>query len=198
MDLNLEYENGQTPIDDDEKEELLIPSITTRGELDEFEQLNIDDVNHWLLGKKFITEKVLTEKFVKDLHKRMFGNVWKWAGEFRNTDKNIDVDKFRISFELKLLLDDCNFWIANKTFSEDEIAIRFCHRLVKIRCFPNGNGRHSRIIADILIEKCFGKEPFSWGGKNLTAISETRAEYINALKEADSNNYTRLIKFARD
>ena len=116
MGLNLEYINGQTPIDEDEKEGLLIPTVTTRGELDEFEQLNIDEANQWLLGKKFNVERVLTESFVKELHKRMFGNVWKWAGHFRTTDKNIGSDKHRIGIDLKLLLDDCKYWIKNKYF----------------------------------------------------------------------------------
>lgn len=198
MGLNLEYINGQTPLGEDEKEGLLIPTITTRGELDEFEQLNIDEANLWLLSKKFTTDKVLTEKFVKELHKRMLGNVWKWAGEFRTTNKNIGVDKFRIGVELKLLLDNAKYWIENNTFSEDEIAVRFSHQIVKIHCFANGNGRHSRMIGDILIEKCFGKKPFSWGGKNLTDISETRTEYINALRKADENDYQKLIEFARN
>lgn len=198
MGLNLEYINGQTPLDEDEKEGLLIPTITTRGELNEFEQLNIDETNHWLLGKKFTSDKALTEKFVKELHKRMFGNVWKWAGEFRTTNKNIGVDKYLIGVELKMLLDNAKYWIENNTFPEDEIAVRFSHQIVKIHCFANGNGRHSRMIGDILIEKCFGKEPFSWGGKSLTDISETRTEYISALKEADENHYQKLIEFARN
>jgi len=197
MGLNLEYINGQTPIDEDEKEGLLIPSVTTRSELDEFEQLNIDEANQWLLGKKFTVEKVLTEDFVKELHKRMLGNVWKWAGQFRTTDKNIGSDKYRIGIDLKMLLDDCKYWIENKTFSEDEIAVRFSHRIVKIHYFANGNGRHSRMMGDILIEKCFGKEPFSWGSKNLTEISKTRNEYIIALRLADEGSYSALIKFAR-
>ncbi|VAX19615.1 Filamentation induced by cAMP protein Fic [hydrothermal vent metagenome] len=198
MGLNLEYINGQTPLDEDEKEGLLIPTITTRGELNEFEQLNIDETNHWLLGKKFTSDKALTEKFVKELHKRMFGNVWKWAGEFRTTNKNIGVDKYLIGVELKMLLDNAKYWIENNTFPEDEIAVRFSHQIVKIHCFANGNGRHSRMIGDILIEKCFGKEPFSWGGKSLTDISETRTKYISALKEADENHYQKLIEFARN
>ncbi|NOX17634.1 MAG: mobile mystery protein B [Chlorobi bacterium] len=198
MGLNLNYIDGQTPIDDDEKEELLIPSITTLGELNEFEQLNIDEANEWLLGKSFNFEKVLSVEFIKELHNRMFGNVWKWAGSFRNTNKNIGVDKFFIKTELRKLIEDAKYWKENSTFAPDEFAVRFSHRIVKIHCFPNGNGRHSRMIADILIEKCFGKSSFSWGGKNLTDISETRSEYINALKEADKNNYKTLIKFARN
>ena len=197
MGLDLEYVNGQTPIDEDEKDGLLIPSITTRGELDEFEQLNIDEANQWLLGKKFKIEKVLTESFVKELHKRMFGNVWRWAGQFRTTNKNIGSDKYKIGVDLKILIDDSKYWIEHKAFSEDEIAVRFSHRIVKVHCFANGNGRHSRVIGDIIIEKCFGKEPFSWGSKNLTDISKTRAEYISALRSADEGNYIALIKLAR-
>lgn len=197
MGLNLEYIDGQTPIDEDEKEGLLIPTITTRGDLDEFEQLNIDEAQTWILSRTFNTEQVLTEDFIKLLHKRMFGNVWSWAGEFRNTNKNIGSDKFMIGIDLKNLVADCEYWINNNTYPQDEIAVRYSHRLVKIHCFPNGNGRHSRMIGDILNEKVFGNEPFTWGGANLSNTSDLREKYIKALRLADSFDYSELIKFVR-
>lgn len=197
MGLDLDYSEGQTPLDEDEKEELLIPTITTRGELDEFEQLGVEKANAWLLNRNFEVDKILTEEFVKDLHKRMFGDIWGWAGNFRKTNKNIGVDKFSIGIELKKLLDDCKFWVKNKVFSEDEIAVRLSHRLVQIHPFANGNGRHSRLIADILITKGFGKPYFTWGSVNLTKQGEARMKYLEALKKADQNNYTPLIDFAR-
>ena len=197
MGLDLEYDEGQTPLDDDEKEGLLIPSITTRGELDEFEQLDVEKAIEWLLSRKLNITKILTEKFVKDLHKRMFGDIWKWAGEFRKTDKNIGVDKFMIGMELKNLLDDCNYWIENKIFSEDEIAVRLSHRMVSIHPFANGNGRHSRLLADVLVTKGFGKPYFTWGSVSLTKLSEARTKYLAALKDADRNDYNSLIEFSR-
>ncbi|MHB8579410.1 MAG: mobile mystery protein B [Ignavibacteriaceae bacterium] len=198
MGLELDYIYGQTPLDEDEKEGLKIPTITTRKELDEFEQLNIEKAVEWSLTRKINLESILTEKFVKDLHIRMFDDVWTWAGEFRKSNKNIGVDKFQISIELRNLFDNCKYWIKEKTFTEDEIAVRFSHRMVSIHPFPNGNGRHSRLIADILISHGFGKDVFSWGRTNLTSKSKTRTKYLSALHAADEGNYQSLIKFARE
>jgi Fic-DOC domain mobile mystery protein B len=155
MGLDLDYLDGQTPLDEDEKEGLLIPTIATRSELDEFEQQNIEQAVQWSLGRSFKIETVFTEEFICALHKRMYGKVWRWAGEFRKTNKNIGVDKWQIPTELKYLLDDLIYWYTNQTYPPDEIAIRFKHRIVSIHCFPNGNGRHSRLLADIVIEKIF-------------------------------------------
>ena len=196
MGLDLDYTNGQTPLDEDERDGLLIPTITNRGELDEFEQLGVEKANEWLLSIKFSVNKILTENFVKDLHKRMFKDIWKWAGEFRKSNKNIGVDKFIIGMELKNLLDDCNYWIENKVFSEDEIAVRLSHRMVLIHPFANGNGRHSRLMADILIAKGFAKPYFTWGSVNLTKEGEARKKYLEALRAADQNDYKSLIEFA--
>jgi len=195
MELNLTYFSGQTPLDEDEKEGL---KITTRAELDEFEQQNIEKAVEWTFRKKSNLEIILTEKYIKKLHKRMLGDVWNWAGEFRKTNKNIGVDKHQIGIELRNLIDDCKYWIENKTFSEDEIAVRFSHRIVKIHLFSNGNGRHSRLIGDIIINHGFGKPLFSWGRANLTNMGEARKKYLVALKLADENDYKMLIEFARD
>ena len=143
MGLNFEYTDGQTLIDEEEKEGLLIDTISTKGELDEFEQQNIEEALQWVLGKKFKAEQVFTEKFIRSLHKRMYGSIWAWAGEFRKTNKNLGVHKHQIPTELKKLCDDALFWISKQTYDPDEIAIRFKHRIVSIHCFSNGNGRHS-------------------------------------------------------
>ena len=197
MGLNLEYINGQTPLDEDEKEGLKIKTIATREELDEFEQNNIEEANMWIYSKKFTVEKLMTESFIRNLHKRMYGKVWLWAGEFRNTNKNIGIDKWQISTALKSLLDDTIFWVENETFTPEEIAIRFKHRLVSIHCFPNGNGRHSRLMADIIIDKIYHKNMFTWGAGNLVKQSKTRDNYLIAVREADKNDYLSLLKFAR-
>mgnify|MGYP001170032607 CR=1 FL=1 len=197
MGLDLEYIDGQTPIDEEEKEGLRIETISTKGELDEFEQLNIEEALQWVFGKKFKPKQVFTEKFICNLHKRMYGNVWDWAGEFRKTNKNIGVDKHQIPMQLKMLCEDALFWIENETFPPQEIAIRFKHRIVSIHCFPNGNGRHSRLMADIIIEKLFNKEPFSWGAANLSKANDTRKSYLKAVKAADLNDYQPLLEFSR-
>jgi len=195
--LDLDYINGQTPLDEDEKYGLLISTITTRGELDEFEQLNIQKAIEWSLKNKFNVDKILTEEFAKNLHKKMFDKVWKWAGNFRTTNKNIGVDKFIIGIELKKLIDDCNFWIKNNTFSPDEISLRYSHRIVQIHLFPNGNGRHSRLIGDIIVNHIFDLPVFTWGRKDLLHKGKARQLYLEALRKADQGNYSKLIEFAR-
>lgn len=197
MGLDFELESGQTPLDEDEIEGLLIPTISNRAELDEFEQLNIEKAFEWILSKTFTLDRVLTEPFIKELHKKMYSDVWKWAGSFRITEKSIGCDPAMIGVELRNLIDDTKYWIENKTFSNDEITIRFSHRIVKIHCFPNGNGRHSRMIADLIALKCFGTKMYSWGNANLTKVGEARKQYLKALRKADENNYRDLIKFAR-
>jgi Fic-DOC domain mobile mystery protein B len=197
MGLKIEYLPGQTPLDDDEMDDLRIPGITTREELDQHEQKNIEDAMQWSLSKKLNAETLLTEDFIREFHKRMYGDVWKWAGAFRKTDKSIGIDKLQIGVELKKLLDDCEYWINNKTDKPDEIAIRFKHRLVSIHCFSNGNGRHSRLMADLLISKVFGLPVFTWGSANLTKEEETRQIYLKALRTADGGDESLLLEFAR-
>ncbi|MBK9109878.1 MAG: mobile mystery protein B [Saprospiraceae bacterium] len=197
MGLKFEHPDGQTPLYEEEKDGLLIPTIATRGELDEFEQQNIEQAVQWVLMKTFKPDVVFTEKFIRDVHKRMYGNIWAWAGDFRRSNKNLGVDKWQISIELKKLLEDAIFWMDNKTYSPDEFAIRFKHKLVSIHCFPNGNGRHSRLLADIIIGKLFKLQVFSWGASHLDPASNSRATYINALKKADNGEIVPLLEFAR-
>lgn len=193
----MDYIDDQTPLDEDEKEGLLVGIITTRGELDLFEQLNIEKAVVWSIHRNFSMKNLLTESFIKELHMRMFGDVWDWAGTFRRSNKNIGVDWINIAIELKLLLDDASYWFEKKAFNPDELAIRFKHRLVKIHCFPNGNGRHSRMMADMIISSAFGKEVFSWKLSNMVKPDKIRREYIDAIKEADAGNIEPLIQFAR-
>lgn len=197
MGLTIEYIEGQTPLDDDEKEGLRIPSITTREELDEFEQLNIEKAIQWTFGKKISVEQLFSEKFIKELHKRMYGEVWKWAGTFRTSEKNLGIKNYLIDIELKQLLDDAIFWKENNTYSPAELAIRFKHRLVSIHCFANGNGRHSRLMADLIMEKIYDSTFFSWGSSNLVKATETRSNYIQAVRKADNNDIEHLISFAK-
>jgi Fic-DOC domain mobile mystery protein B len=205
MGLDLDYIDGQTPLDEDEKDGLLIASITNRADLDEFEQQNIEEAILWTLMRSFRRELIFTDGFIRQVHKRMFGNVWVWAGEFRKSNKNLGVDCWKIPTELKYLLDDLKYWHENDTDTPDEIAIRFKHRLVSIHCFANGNGRHSRLMADIIIDKIYKLPVFSWG--NLGFVNDgllenassrnTRIEYIMAIRAADNGDYRPLLAFAR-
>lgn len=198
MGLNIEYIEGQTPIDEDEKIDLKISGIVTKAELDEWEQLNIEEAIKWSLNLKAPWDEIIREKFIRQLHQKMFGKVWKWAGEFRKTNKNIGVDKFQIGLELRQLCDDFKYWHLNDIYTPDERAIRFKHRIVQIHCFPNGNGRHSRLIADIIISKIYGESVFSWGNSfDLTHASDIRHTYLLSLRNADQGDFNSLISFAR-
>ncbi len=196
MGLALDYLPGQTPLDEDEKEGLLIPTITTRGELDEFEQKNIEDAIQWSLGRKFKTETIFTEDFIKLLHRRMYGAVWAWAGSFRKTNKNIGVDKWEIPVALSSLLSDALFWVQNKTMPPETIALVFKHRLVSIHCFANGNGRHSRLMADLIISKIYKLPEFTWGANSHNDINTQRNQYLKALHAADAGDNSLLEDFA--
>jgi Fic-DOC domain mobile mystery protein B len=197
MGLDFEYISGQTPLNEDEKEGLLIKTISTREELDEFEQVNIQQAIEWTLKNKFTRDQILKEEFILLVHKKMFSEVWEWAGAKRKSNKNIGVDKYQITTELRKLLDDCKFWIDKQMFDPDEIAIRFSHRLVQIHVFPNGNGRHSRLIADILIENVFNKPVFTWGRSDLSKKSNIRKEYLEAIYSADRGDIQPLVDFSR-
>lgn len=197
MGLDLEYADGQTPLDEDEKEGLLIPTISTRGELDEFEQQNIEQAIQWVMLQSFKSERIFTEDFILLVHKKMYDNVWAWAGIFRNTNKNLGTDKWQIRTALKCLIDDVKYWKENNVYAADELAIRFKHRIVSIHCFPNGNGRHSRLMADIIIEKIFKQPVFSWGAANYSKSDDSRANYLSAIKAADRGDYSLLLSFAR-
>lgn len=205
MGLEFIYIDGQTPLDEEEKEGLLIPTIATRGELDEFEQQNIEQAVQWTLGRSFKPDTIFTEEFIRMVHKRMYADVWAWAGAFRKTNKNIGIDKWQIPTELRYLLDDIRYWYENNTYPPDEMALRFKHRLVTIHCFPNGNGRHSRLMADIIIEKLYMQPVFTWGAAhslskgaaNLYSEGDARAAYLTAIKAADRDDYSLLLAFAR-
>jgi Fic-DOC domain mobile mystery protein B len=190
MGLVINYLDGQTPLEEEEKDGLLIKTIATRKELDEFEQQNIEDAIQWTMLQKFTKEKVFSVE-------KMYGNVWAWAGLFRNTNKNIGVDKWEINIALKYLLDDVLFWMANKVYEPDEIALRFKNRLVLIHCFANGNGRHSRLFADIIISKLYNQELFTWGAESLVKANDARQQYLKAIRTADKDDFTLLLKFAR-
>jgi Fic-DOC domain mobile mystery protein B len=197
MGLDLDYIDGQTPLDEEEKDGLLIPTIATRGELDEFEQQNIEQAVQWTLGRSLKPDVIFTEDFIRTVHKRMYADVWAWAGKFRKSNKNIGVDKWQIPSDLKYLLDDAKYWHENNTYPPDEIAVRFKHRIVTIHCFPNGNGRHSRLMADIIIEKIYKQPVFSWGAANLSSEGDIRTAYLKAVKTADKGDYSLLLAFAR-
>jgi Fic-DOC domain mobile mystery protein B len=191
--VNLDYPPGATPLDADELASLIPGHLTTQAELNEWEQLNIVEGDKWA---RKLRKEFLTESFLRQLHKQMFGETWRWAGDFRKSDKNIGVDWLHIGVELKKLLDDVRYQVEHGIFSADEIAVRFHHRLVSIHPFPNGNGRHARMMADLLVER-LGKPRFSWGSRSLVDANDTRQQYIVSLQAADVRDIAPLLAFAR-
>ncbi len=188
-----EDDEANTPLEPEEREQLIPSYITLRRELNEAEQINIADAAKWLASRK---RDVLDEKFLRSLHTRMFGKVWKWAGDYRKTPRNIGVEAWRIPMDVAQAIDDAKFWVANSTFTADEIAVRFSHRLVAIHPFPNGNGRFSRMVGDLLVQQ-LGQPRFSWGSQNLVDATTTRRAYVEALRAADTHDLSLLIAFAR-
>jgi Fic-DOC domain mobile mystery protein B len=188
-----ETDEGATLLTPDEREGLIPSFIILRRELNEAEQFNISAAERWAFSRK---RNVLDEQFLCRLHLRMFKDVWRWAGKYRSTARNIGIDAWQIGTQLQQLVDDALYWVENRTYEADEIAARFHHRLVSIHPFPNGNGRHARLAADLLLVQ-LGRERFTWGRGNLVAIGKLREEYISALRSADSHNYGLLLTFVR-
>lgn len=186
--------DGATPLEADEVGGLKFRHVTTRRELDELEQANIEAGLLWVARRR--KSDILTGEFARTLHRRLFGGVWNWAGKFRLTEKNIGVDPVEIPVRLRMLLDDARYWATNGTYSPLEAAARFHHRLVQIHPFPNGNGRHARIFADILLGDIYGHAPIDWAaGENLQSFTARRNAYIAALRAADAGDYGLLFEF---
>jgi Fic-DOC domain mobile mystery protein B len=195
--ITLQYLPGATPLDPDETEGLLPNHIMTQSQLNEWEQMNILDAEKWLTRHTFKITEILSTDFVKKVHKKMFNKTWSWAGLFRKSNKNIGVDWLTISVALKNLLDDARYQIDHTVYPKDELAARFHHRLVAIHPFANGNGRHARMMTDILLLSLQEKR-FSWGNyAKLTEVSIIRQQYIKSLQQADKGDYRLLFQFIR-
>lgn len=185
---------GATPLDPNEIEGLKFSHITTRGELDELEQANITQGLRWLARQR--RGDILDDAFVRKLHARLFGDVWEWAGTYRLREKNIGIDPIQIAVQLRHLLDDARYWAENGTYEPLEAAARFHHRMVKIHLFPNGNGRHARIAADVYLKQYFQHPPIAWAsGFDLQADNDRRTAYITALRAADGGDFEPLMTF---
>ena len=184
---------GATPLTWEEMQDVIPAYIAYRRDLDEAEQENILRGQNWALARR---RSLLDEKFIRTLHKRMFGDVWRWAGRFRTSARNIGIDHWLIPVALRQALDDCGAWLEFETYPMDEIAVRLHHKLVWIHPFPNGNGRHARLVADLLMMQA-GRERFSWGRATLREAGETRERYIRALRRADGFDMAPLVAFAR-
>lgn len=189
-----DYPEGATPLDPDEMTGLKPKHITARAELDELEQANIQQGLVWL--KRTRENDILTDHFMRTLHKRLFGDIWDWAGAYRHIGKNIGIDPQLIVVQHREMLDTAKYWAEEKIFEPLEAAARFHHRMVFIHPYPNGNGRHARIAADAYLEKSFGYPPIEWAdGFDLQIDNERRKAYLAALQMADRGDFQPLFKF---
>jgi Fic-DOC domain mobile mystery protein B len=188
-----EADEAATPLTPEEKLGLIPSYIALRRELNEAEQINVTRAEGWAFARK---REVLDEAYLRRLHQQMFQDVWTWAGEFRTSERNIGVEPWRIVTELRELLEDVRYWIAHQTYSIDEIVARFHHKLVWIHCFANGNGRHGRLAADVLLVN-LGQPRFSWGRQSLVNVGDTRRTYVAALRAADNHDIHPVLAFVR-
>ncbi len=187
--------DASTPLTPDERADLIPSHITTRDELNEFEARGVADADRWAFSRR--RSDLLSAPFLRQLHRRMFGEVWRWAGTYsREVKRRIGVDCYLIEPQLGELFDTARYWIAHETYPADEIAVRFHHELTRIHPFPNGNGRLARLAAERLIVE-LGGERFTWGRTNLVAEAQARTAYIGALHQADRNLIKPLLQFAR-
>jgi Fic-DOC domain mobile mystery protein B len=186
-----------TPLDPSLRNDLLQTWITNRRDLNEAEQENIVRGAAWARRRRAakITD-LLNDEYARTLHNQMFGEVWKWAGTYRKNELNIGIAPHLVPAEMADALDDARFWVDRHTFPSDEIAVRLHHRLTQIHPFANGNGRHSRMMADLLIEH-LGGESFTWGAGHLADVGELRKRYIDALRAADNHDIVPLMNFVR-
>lgn len=192
--MKFSYPPGATPLDPNEVSGLRPVSIATQEELNAFEQANIAEAERWALGRK--RREFLSDEFIRGLHRRMFNQVWKWAGRYRTSDKNIGEPWLQIPVKVHELCNDVLYWVEHGTYAWDELGARFHHRLVTIHPFPNGNGRHARLMTEVLLMN-HDQKLFTWGRENLVRPGEARRRYIAALKAADGRDYAPLIDFVR-
>jgi Fic-DOC domain mobile mystery protein B len=191
----IDADEASTPLTPDERADLIPSHITNRDELNEFEARGVADADQWAFSRR--RGDLLSAEFLCQFHKRMFGEVWSWAGTYsKEVNRRIGVDYYLIEPQLRELLDAVRYWIDNKSYAPDEIAVRYHHRLAQIHPYPNGNGRLARLAADLLIAE-LGGERFTWGRANLVEAAQARRAYVHALHLADGNVIEPLIKFAR-
>jgi Fic-DOC domain mobile mystery protein B len=175
----------------------LKPNLATQRELDQWEYQNILEARAWALATKRLKDTdPFSEPYIRELHRRMFNRTWRWAGKYRRRNTNLGISYTQIVEQLGQLLGNAKYWIDNKTCDLDEAAVRFHHEMVSIHPFQNGNGRHARLLADVVATK-FGRDSFSWGFGNITEAGVVRESYITALKAADKGDISELLKFAR-
>jgi Fic-DOC domain mobile mystery protein B len=189
------------PLTEAERQGLLLP-VLTRAELNRAEAENITKAMSWLFlsRRRLRPESVTDEEWLKRLHRRMYGDVWAWAGEYRTADRNPGVPYWQVRMDMRNILNDVRVWLGDTSgsrYSTDECAVRFGYRMVVVHPFANGNGRWSRLASDAL-SVSLGGSRFTWGRASLTEQGTLRRIYIAALQTADtSGDFRPLLAFAR-
>lgn len=184
--------DGNTPIDEDEALGLRLTWVRTRGDLNEAEAANILDTRRAIRSPAI--DDVLDDLWLRQLHRRMFGDVWEWAGAYRLSDRNIGIDWTEVPAAVRNLVQDARAWFEDD--DQQTPVARFHHRLVAIHPFPNGNGRHSRAAADYLCNALGIASP-TWGARTYADTAELRDAYLAALRTADRdpNDLEPLVGF---
>ena len=191
-------DSGTTPVSPEE-ERFLIPSIATLAELNLLERSNILEARRWLFAprRRLAPADLLDHLLARDLHRRMFRHVWRWAGKIRDCELNLGVPPHQVETQLYSLLQYAIAWHEHAAFAPDELCIRLHHGLVAIHPWRNGNGRHARLLADRLAV-ALERPAFTWGGgAELEAKNDTRTLYLSALRKADTGDFSALVAFAR-
>lgn len=186
---------GATHLTEEERRQLVPVHIGTRGELNEWEQANIADAYEWT-SSRGPRPPLLSDAYLRRLHEKMFDKTWRWAGNYRTTERNIGIPPWQIAEQVRILCDNTRHQLDHAAIDPDRLAAEFHHRLVEIHPFPNGNGRHARLMTDVLL-RFLGHEPFSWGGANPESAGAVRQRYLEALRAADGGDIEPLVRFAR-
>lgn len=188
-----EQPDDATPLRPEEAAALRVP-VVDRRQLNEIEAANVASGRAWALRSR---KDCLTADYLCELHKRMFGDVWRWAGNYRTFDVNIGNTPFvQVPVEVRQVLDDARYWMDNGTYAPAELAVRLHHRLVLVHPFVNGNGRCTRLLADVVVKR-LKAAPLSWGSVSLAETGEARAAYVAALRDADNHDLDPLVRFAQ-
>lgn len=153
----------------------------------------VTETEAWTSAQK---SSVFDERVLKALHKKMFGHIWHWAGEFRLSQDRRGADFFLIPGELGRLTLECANWAGERAYPPDTIAVQWFFGLVRIRPFLDGNARHARLATDLLLAR-LGRPPFTWGMVAGLTRGDAGEAYDSALMEAKDGNMGPLLKFAR-
>lgn len=190
---------GATPIEEEDLKGLIPDFVATRADLNRVEFDNISKALTWGIQQARVLgpDGLLEYGFLMKLHRQMFGDVWRWAGTNRRRINNIGSLPEVIVSEAHAALEDMKYWHTNGVFESDERAARLHCRLVTIHPFPNGNGRCTRLIADMYLVTI--DEPmFTWGSRSIDVDGDARKRYIDALVKArNEDDYGDLLAFAR-